>query len=83
MIEANKSSSLHYHKLKDETFYIQEGKILVKVISNDGLEKEFEMKKGDVLDIPKGIKHQFTGLAEKSEIFEVSTEHFDDDSVYV
>ena len=83
VVEANKSSSLHYHKLKDETFYIQEGKIQVKIISVDGLTKEFEMNKGDVLDIPKGTIHQFTGIAEKSEIFETSTEHFDDDSVYV
>ncbi|KAB7883037.1 cupin domain-containing protein [Poseidonibacter ostreae] len=83
VVEANKSSSMHYHKLKDETFYIQEGKILVNTISKDGIKKEFEMNKGDVLDIPKGTKHQFTGIAEKSEIFEVSTEHFDDDSIYV
>ena len=83
VIDANKSSSLHYHKLKDETFYIQEGKILVNTISDDGIKKEFEMNKGDVLDIPKGTKHQFIGIAEKSEIFEVSTEHFDDDSIYV
>lgn len=83
VVESNKSSSLHYHKLKDETFYIQEGKILIKLIDSDGLEKEFEMIKGDVLEIPKGLKHQFTGIAEKSEIFEVSTEHFDDDSIYV
>ena len=83
VIEENKSSSLHYHKLKDETFYIQEGKILVKFISDHGNIEELEMNKGDVLDIPKGTKHQIIGIAKKSEIFEVSTQHFDDDSICV
>ena len=83
VILENKSSSLHYHKKKDETFYIQEGKILVKTIDNNNIVSEFEMIKGDVLEIPKGLKHQFTGLSEKSEIFEVSTQHFDDDSIYI
>jgi mannose-6-phosphate isomerase-like protein (cupin superfamily) len=83
VIFENKQSSLHYHKLKDETFYIQEGTILVKTITKDGLLEEFKMNKGDVLDIPKGTKHQFIGISEKAEIFEVSTEHFDDDSIYV
>ncbi|WP_122892860.1 cupin domain-containing protein [Arcobacter peruensis] len=83
VIKANKSSSLHYHKLKDETFYIQEGRILVKIVSKDEQIEELEMSKGDVLDIPKGTKHQIIGIAEESEIFEVSTQHFDDDSIYV
>lgn len=83
VIKANKSSSLHYHKLKDETFYIQEGKILVKFVSKDGDIEQLEMNKGDVLDIPKGTRHQIIGIAKKSEIFEVSTQHFDDDSIYV
>ena len=83
VVEADKSSSMHFHKSKDETFYIQEGKIEVRIISNDNTEETFEMNKGDVLDIPKGTKHQFTGIAEKSEIFEVSTQHFDDDSICV
>jgi len=82
VINKNKNTSLHYHKLKDETFYIQNGKILVKIVSKEGI-KELEMIKGDVLNIPKGTKHQIIGIDETSEIFEVSTEHFDDDSIYV
>jgi quercetin dioxygenase-like cupin family protein len=40
------------------------------------------MSKGDVLNIPKGLKHQFKGIDKESEIFEISTQHFDDDSIY-
>ena len=82
VIHKNKNTSLHYHKLKDETFYVQDGKILVKIVSKEGI-KELEMIKGDVLNIPKGTKHQIIGMDKTSEIFEVSTEHFDDDSIYI
>jgi len=60
VIEENKSSSFHYHKLKDETFYIQAGKILVKFVCKDGTIEHLEMNKGDVLDIPKGTKVKVT-----------------------
>ena len=33
-----KRCSWHYHKLKDEVFYIQSGKILVKYSESDSLE---------------------------------------------
>ena len=81
VIYKNKSSSLHYHNLKNETFYIQKGKISMKTIDKNNNVSEFEMLKGDVLEIPKGLKHQFTGIDYKSEIFEVSTQHFDTDSI--
>ena len=32
--------SWHYHKKKDETFYLQEGKLLVKYSEEDDIEKE-------------------------------------------
>jgi len=42
-------------------------------------EKCFEMVRGDILHIPPILIHQFYGL-EDSEILEVSTQHFEDDS---
>ena len=35
----DKRCSWHYHKLKDEVFYIQSGKILVKYSDDDDLDK--------------------------------------------
>jgi len=66
--------SYHYHKIKDETFYILKGVVLME------LEKEeFLMEEGSVIHIPTGAKHRFTGSTD-AEILEVSTQHFEDDS---
>jgi rfaE bifunctional protein kinase chain/domain len=66
--------SLHYHKIKDETFYIALGKVGFQL--ND---EHFILTPGDSLLITPGTKHRFYGL-EHSEIFEFSTHHMEDDS---
>ena len=66
--------SLHHHKIKDETFYINKGCVLMEC---DGKTKI--MRPGDALLIEPHMKHRFTGL-EDSEIFEFSTHHEDSDS---
>lgn len=66
--------SLHYHKNKDETFYVNKGRVLMEV----GNEKRV-MVPGDVQRIEPGTLHRFTGL-ENSEIIEFSTHHEDSDS---
>ena len=81
VVYSGKKCSLHHHKLKKETFYIQSGRIWMRTIDEDGAESEFEMVPGDVLEIPPGLKHQFGGIAEVSEIMEFSTQHFESDSV--
>ena len=67
-------SSLHYHNLKDESFYINRGRVLMEV---DG--RKWVMKKGDCVRILPNSVHRFTGL-KKSEIFEFSTHHDDSDT---
>jgi len=66
--------SMHHHKNKDETFYINKGKVLLEL---DG--KKTIMKLGDAQLVMPGQKHRFTGL-ENSEIMEFSTHHEDSDS---
>ena len=66
--------SMHYHKNKDETFYILNGKVLLEI----GMQKNI-MLPGDSILIKPGQKHRFTGL-EFSEIMEFSTHHEDSDS---
>ena len=66
--------SYHYHKIKHETFYVLKGKVLMVVNS-----KEWVMEEGDSVVIEPGDKHRFTGL-KNSEILEISTQHFEDDS---
>ena len=79
VVKKGKRCSLHYHKLKYETFYIQSGRIHMLLRHSDGREESFEMNQGDVLELAQGLAHQFTGL-EDSEIMEFSTQHFEEDS---
>ena len=73
--------SWHYHKLKDEVFYIQSGKILVKYSDDDDLEsaEELILTRGDNFHVYRGLRHQMIAL-EDTELFEFSTQHFDSDS---
>jgi D-lyxose ketol-isomerase len=38
-VKGGKKCSFHYHKLKDETFYLQSGELLVRYVAADTLEK--------------------------------------------
>lgn len=74
-----KKCSWHYHKLKDETFYIQSGKILLKYSESDTPMFEITLVPGDKFHIYRGLRHQMIAL-EDTELFEFSTQHFDEDS---
>jgi len=69
--------SLHYHKIKDETFYILEGKVLMQIENFTKV-----MYPGEAIHIDPRVLHRFSGL-EKSKIIEFSTKHFDEDSYRV
>jgi len=71
--------SMHYHMIKNETWYIQSGKFQFDWIDNTKL-KRMIIKPGDVIYIERGKPHQLTALEDNSSVFEVSTEHFEDDS---
>jgi len=87
--------SVHYHRVKHETFYLQDGLILMRVWEESAItdmEKhasnffplqrpnEFLMHPGDRLVLPPNTPHQFMGVDPKSTIIEISTQHFEDDS---
>jgi len=76
-----KRCSWHYHELKDEVFYIQSGKVLVKYSEQNDTEKadEVVLERGDNFHVHRGLRHQMIAL-EDTELFEFSTQHFDDDS---
>ena len=77
----NKRCSWHYHKIKDEVFYLQSGKILVHYSDQDDLEKAEQkiLHPGDNFYVYTGLRHQMVAL-EDSELFEFSTQHFYSDS---
>jgi mannose-6-phosphate isomerase-like protein (cupin superfamily) len=73
--------SMHYHMIKDETWYVQTGAFQFDWIDTENGERCYtQLQKGDIIEIKKGLPHQLTALIDESTIFEVSTQHFDDDS---
>ena len=79
--EEGKKCSWHYHKIKDEVFYLQSGKMIVKFSDEDNLGKadEVVLMPGDNFYVYTGLRHQMMAI-ENSELFEFSTQHFDSDS---
>ena len=77
----DKRCSWHYHKLKDEVFYVQSGRVRVKYSERDDLNSACEviLEKGENFHVFRGLRHQVIAL-EDTELFEFSTQHFDSDS---
>ena len=80
----DKRCSWHYHKLKDEVFFIQSGKVMIYFSDNDNIstEKQIVLSKGENFHVYRGLRHQIVAL-EDTELFEFSTEHFDSDSIRI
>lgn len=74
MVKKGYQCSIHYHKLKDETFHLVKGKIILELNGN-----KIIMNAGESQRVKPGEKHRFIGL-EDSELIEFSTNHRDDDS---
>lgn len=66
--------SMHFHKEKDESWYVEEGSFLLKTINTDtGTIEEQVLDKEDTIRIPPGNIHQLVALEDDSRILEVST----------
>lgn len=90
-----KSCSLHYHHLKEETFFIQSGELFIRYYDKPEVDELIIgtkpmiydsirvygdiLKAGDSFHIPIGRRHQMTGLID-TVMFEFSTHHEDSDS---
>ncbi len=72
--------SMHYHLLKEETWYVASGRFRFRYIdTHDATLYETFLKIGDVVTNNIGQPHQLI-CEEEGDIYEVSTEHFDSDS---
>lgn len=76
-----KKCSWHFHKIKDEVFYVKSGKIKVTYSDSDDIEKanSIVLEPGDKFHVYVGLRHQMEAI-DDTELFEFSTEHFDEDS---
>ena len=73
--------SWHYHKLKDETMYVQEGTVIITYGTDEDITKanSIQLEVGDSFHIPVGLIHRITAI-KNAVVFEFSTQHFDEDS---
>ncbi|MGH7931558.1 MAG: cupin domain-containing protein [Candidatus Binataceae bacterium] len=80
-ISRGKRCSLHFHKLKTESFYLRSGRLRIRIKESRDAEaiREFELCPGECMDIPPGLVHQMEAI-EDSELYEFSTQHFETDS---
>ena len=73
-IKKTKRCSWHYHKLKDETFYITEGRFQLDwVDTKDASTKTVFLESNDTWRIPPMVPHQVTCISHGGTIIEVST----------
>jgi len=78
----DKKCSWHKHIVKQETFHLLEGQLLLKYGYSEDIEQAEEklLEEGDVFEVPPGLCHQMLALKD-SKLLEVSTTHFEEDSV--
>jgi mannose-6-phosphate isomerase-like protein (cupin superfamily) len=85
ILHFNKDSyfSMHFHIRKEETWYVNNGRFLLKYIDTTNANiLEITLEKGDVITNKIGEPHQLFCI-EEGDVFEVSTQHFDEDSYRV
>lgn len=81
--KAGKKFSMHYHLMKDETWFVAKGSLILRWIDTEQGKTHWEkLEQGDVVRNHPGFPHQLEAI-EDSTIFEVSTQHFDYDSYRV
>jgi mannose-6-phosphate isomerase-like protein (cupin superfamily) len=76
--------SMHYHMIKHETWYVQQGSFIVRYIDTNTAEiLESFLKIGSVWNNRQGVPHQLEALEDNSIIFEASTADYSTDSYRV
>lgn len=82
LLKFNKDATFsdHFHIIKDETWYVLEGKLELHHYDLSNGQKLIKIiKKGDVVNIPPNAPHQLRAIL-ASTIIEISTPHFESDS---
>lgn len=76
-----KQCSWHYHKLKDETFWLSSGHMKIYFGNDDDISQAtcIDFLPGDSLHVYPGLRHRMIAVKD-SELFEFSTQHFETDS---
>ena len=82
--KAGNKFSMHFHKEKDESWYVDDGKFLLKWIDTEtAVMHKQELIKGNVWRNKPLVPHQLEALEDKSSIIEVSTPDSEGDNYRV
>lgn len=76
-IKAGHQLSLQFHKVKEETIYLQSGEMRFVMEDDQGHLAEALLQPGQSFHIPPNRKHRMIAVSD-CEVFEVSTPHLDD-----
>jgi mannose-6-phosphate isomerase-like protein (cupin superfamily) len=80
----DKKFSMHYHMIKEESWYVTKGEFEYRWINTETAETKVTwLEEGDIVDLKRGQPHQLIALTEGATIFEVSTKHYEEDSYRV
>jgi len=83
-INAGQKSSMHFHVIKHETFYVQQGILLVGFYDLRTMERsEVEVRAGESLEIDRMQAHQLIAKDKNVVLLETSTFHREEDSYRV
>lgn len=84
-IEKDRSTSMHYHEEKHETFYVLSGKLMVKLQNTN---EKYQIRttsticeQGQSMEMPRKQIHKLIAHGEDLTLIETSTFHKDKDSL--
>lgn len=76
-IKAGESLSLQYHRVKEETMFLESGEVLLEAGDDEASVAPVSFPPGSVFHIPPGVLHRLTAKTDVR-IFEASTPHLGD-----
>lgn len=83
-IEEGKSTSMHYHENKHETFYILSGQLKVDYLEHNELHQVHRLSvicvEGQSMEMPRRQEHKLIAHEGDLTLIEISTFHKDQDS---
>tara|TARA_B100000427_G_scaffold323043_1_gene325912 strand:- start:2152 stop:2508 length:357 start_codon:yes stop_codon:yes gene_type:complete len=83
-VKEGKSSSMHFHSKKHESFYILEGTLCIHILDTETTETTpIYLEKGKSFEIGRLVPHKLEAFKGPVKFIEISTFHEDSDSYRV
>ncbi len=76
-VKAGESLSLQYHRIKEETMFLESGEVLLESGTDENNLQPVSFAAGTAFHISPGVLHRLTAKTD-CRVFEVSTPHLND-----